>query len=114
MRMVLIAEDNAVNRELLIELLQNRGYAVEGTSNGQEALAKIRECKPDVVLLDLNMPVLDGFATLGDSLQLPVGCSMRPFFKLKTMVRAGSYCELLSFITFSQLCKYGPQRNLDP
>jgi CheY-like chemotaxis protein len=64
MRLALIVEDNAVNRELLSELLQSRGYAVAEASDGQEALEKIRERKPDVILLDLNMPVLDGFATL--------------------------------------------------
>jgi two-component system, cell cycle response regulator DivK len=61
---VLIAEDNAVNRELLRELLQARGYAVVEASNGQEALEMMSESKPDVLLIDLNMPVLDGYATL--------------------------------------------------
>ena len=64
MRKILIAEDNAVNRELLRELLEGRGYAVEEACDGQEALQMIAQCRPDVLLLDLSMPVLDGFATL--------------------------------------------------
>jgi CheY-like chemotaxis protein len=64
MKNILIAEDNAVNRELLRELLEARGYAVEEASNGQEALQMIAQSKPDVLLLDLSMPVLDGFSTL--------------------------------------------------
>lgn len=64
MKRILIAEDNAVNRELLRELLEARGYAVEEACNGQEALAMIAQSKPDALLLDLNMPVLDGFATV--------------------------------------------------
>jgi CheY-like chemotaxis protein len=64
MKRILIAEDNAVNRELLRELLEARGYIVEEACNGQEALAMIAQSKPDALLLDLNMPVLDGFATM--------------------------------------------------
>jgi two-component system cell cycle response regulator DivK len=64
MKTVHIAEDNAVNRELLRELLEMRGYAVVESCNGQEALQKISEERPDVLLLDLDMPVLDGFGTI--------------------------------------------------
>jgi two-component system cell cycle response regulator DivK len=61
---VLIAEDNPVNRELLRELLESRGYSVIEASDGQEALRLIEESHPDILLLDLDMPVLDGFATV--------------------------------------------------
>ena len=64
MRNVLIAEDNAVNRELLRELLEIRGYTVIETCNGEEALDQIEKVQPDILLLDLNMPVLDGFGTI--------------------------------------------------
>ena len=64
MSKVLIAEDNPVNRELLRELLETRGYSVIEASDGQEALTRIEESRPDLLLLDLDMPVLDGFATV--------------------------------------------------
>jgi two-component system cell cycle response regulator DivK len=64
MSRVLIAEDNPVNRELLRELLETRGHAVTEAGNGQEALHLIAEMPPDILLLDLDMPVLDGFATV--------------------------------------------------
>lgn len=64
MRTVLIAEDNPVNRELLRELLEIRGYAVIETCNGQEAMEQLQKGQPDILLLDLNMPVLDGFGTI--------------------------------------------------
>ena len=64
MKTVLIAEDNAVNRELLRELLEIRGYAVTEACDGEEALHKITETQPDILLLDLSMPVLDGFGTI--------------------------------------------------
>jgi CheY-like chemotaxis protein len=61
MKTVLIAEDNAVNRELLRELLEGRGYRVLEACHGEEALAMIAAAKPDILLLDVGMPVLDGF-----------------------------------------------------
>lgn len=64
MKKILIAEDNPVNRELLHELLEARGYEVEEAENGQEALQMIAQSRPDALLLDLNMPVLDGFSTV--------------------------------------------------
>ena len=64
MKKVLIAEDNAVNRELLRELLEARGYRVLEACNGQEAVQILKETLPDILLLDLNMPVLDGFGVI--------------------------------------------------
>lgn len=61
---VLIAEDNAVNRELLREVLEARGYEVIDAVDGQEALAKIEESRPNLVLLDIDMPLLDGFEVI--------------------------------------------------
>ena len=64
MTKILIAEDNAVNRELLRELLEIRGYAVEEASDGEEALRMIERAQPDLLLLDIGMPLLDGFGVV--------------------------------------------------
>jgi len=64
MTRVLVAEDNPVNRELLRELLEVRGYEVAEACDGQEVLRIVEESPPDILLLDLGMPVLDGFATM--------------------------------------------------
>jgi CheY-like chemotaxis protein len=61
---VLVAEDNAVNRELIRELLELRGYKVLEACDGQEALGIIERAQPDLLLLDIGMPVLDGFAVV--------------------------------------------------
>ncbi len=61
---VLIAEDNGVNRELLRELLEMRGHTVVEACNGEEALRLLDQSKPEILLLDLGMPVLDGYATV--------------------------------------------------
>lgn len=64
MKTALIAEDNPVNRELLRELLEMRGYAVIEASDGEETITQMGNSIPDILLLDLNMPVLDGFGTI--------------------------------------------------
>ncbi len=61
---VLIAEDNAVNRELLRELLELRGHTVLEACDGQEALRIIDQTQPELLLLDIGMPVMDGFAVI--------------------------------------------------
>jgi two-component system cell cycle response regulator DivK len=64
MKRVLVAEDNAVNRELIRELLELRGYEVTEACDGQEALEMIEAALPDILLLDLGMPKLDGFGVI--------------------------------------------------
>lgn len=61
---VLIVEDNAVNRELLRELLELRGYTVLEACDGQEALHMIEQAQPELLLVDISMPVMDGFAVI--------------------------------------------------
>lgn len=64
MKTILIAEDNPTNRELLRELLEIRGYTVAEARDGQEALAMVEQTLPDILLLDIGMPQLDGFAVV--------------------------------------------------
>src|SRR5712691_406906 len=64
MRRILVAEDDAPSRELVREILESEGYEVVEAADGGEALAKIRQTEPDLVLLDIRMPVLGGFAVL--------------------------------------------------
>jgi CheY-like chemotaxis protein len=58
---ILIVEDNIINQKVACRMLQNAGFDVTVASNGSEALARIRETAPDLVLMDLQMPVMDGF-----------------------------------------------------
>jgi len=57
---VLIVDDDADNREVLGEVLSDAGYSVVFARDGAEALALLRGLRPDVILLDLNMPIMDG------------------------------------------------------
>ena len=61
---VLVVDDDDDLRETLAALLAEEGYEVSRAANGVEALAAIDRDRPDVVLLDLMMPVLDGWQTL--------------------------------------------------
>jgi CheY-like chemotaxis protein len=64
MTTVLVAEDNIVNRELMRELLEIRGYHVTEACDGLEALEMLEQTRPDILLLDLGMPKLDGFGVV--------------------------------------------------
>ena len=59
--MILIADDRPSSRELLHVVLERAGYDVIEAQDGEAALEQIRARKPDLVLLDLQMPRLDGY-----------------------------------------------------
>jgi len=59
---ILLAEDNEVNQEYAIELLQRQGHTVVVANNGQEALAEWEMGTFDIILMDVQMPLMDGFA----------------------------------------------------
>ncbi len=59
---VVLAEDSFVNREILTNILEGAGYAVRAAVDGRKALALIEAAPPEVVLLDIDMPEMDGYA----------------------------------------------------
>jgi twitching motility two-component system response regulator PilH len=63
MKRVLVVDDSAVDLKNLERIVSDAGAVVSTASNGNEAIAKAREIKPDLVMLDVNMPGLDGFST---------------------------------------------------
>ena len=58
---VLVVDDDQSIREIVQMVLEDEGFKVTTAANGQEALERITEQRPCVVLLDLNMPVMDGW-----------------------------------------------------
>lgn len=61
---IIIAEDDTVLRDLYLRKLDKNVYDIRTAENGQVALDLIKQKKPDLLLLDINMPILDGFEAL--------------------------------------------------
>jgi len=57
---ILLIEDNAVNRRLAQFLLKSKGYEVWEATNAPEAFATLRERRPDLILMDIQLPQVDG------------------------------------------------------
>jgi len=64
MKRVLVVEDDERSRRLMVDLLQVHGYEVQQTDRGEVALELVRAARPDLMLLDIQLPGIDGCATL--------------------------------------------------
>lgn len=58
---LLVAEDNAINRRVLVRQLEKRGFHVDAVADGDQALIAARERRYDAILMDCRMPILDGY-----------------------------------------------------
>lgn len=85
---VLIVEDNAINQLVTRGMLLKLGYRVRTADNGAEALSLLREESVDAVLLDCQMPVMDGFATCRAIRALP-GCAEVPVLAITAHSHSG-------------------------
>lgn len=101
-RHVLIADDRDDNRAILCGLLRPLGFRVSEARNGAEALQAIEADRPDALLLDLVMPVLDGFATIRalrrreGACALPVvAMSASVFEQTREETVAAGFCEFV-------------------
>lgn len=88
MKRVLVADDKASSRELVRTILEHAGYAVEEAADGAEALRKVAEDPPDLIILDLRMPALDGFAVM-DELRKDARCAGLPVVALTASAMHG-------------------------
>lgn len=79
---ILIAEDHAANRLLLLKLLSISGFELRQAENGQEALMLWQTWQPDLIFMDMRMPVLNGYDTIrqirAQEGQLNSGASLKP------------------------------------
>jgi len=64
MAKLLLAEDDEFSRDMLVRRLQRKGYEMIAAADGREALKAIRQHRPDLILMDLDMPVMDGRAAI--------------------------------------------------
>lgn len=58
---LLLVEDNEMNRDMLSRRLERRGYAIAAAVDGQEGVTKAHSEKPDLILMDMSLPVMDGW-----------------------------------------------------
>ena len=58
---ILLVEDNEMNRDMLTRRLERRGYEVVASSDGEDGLMRALTDHPDLVLMDMDLPVLDGW-----------------------------------------------------
>jgi two-component system chemotaxis response regulator CheY len=87
---ILVVEDTAEIRDLIADTLTDEGYTVECARNGVEALAAVEHDAPVLVLLDLHMPVLDGW---GFSRALAARALYIPIIVLTAATHAARYCK---------------------
>jgi CheY-like chemotaxis protein len=74
---ILLVEDNEMNRDMLSRRLLKRGFDVEIAVDGEEGVAKALSASPDLILLDMSLPVLDGWEAArriraSDSARIPI------------------------------------------
>jgi len=61
MAKILLVEDNDVNRDMMVRRLQRRGYQIVSAVDGQQGVDLAHSEKPDLILMDMSLPVLDGW-----------------------------------------------------
>ncbi|HTM50536.1 MAG TPA: response regulator [Bryobacteraceae bacterium] len=66
MKTILIVDDNLPSRELIRTVLEQCGYAVAEAADGREGVRMALHARPDLILMDLQMPTLDGFGMLAE------------------------------------------------
>jgi CheY-like chemotaxis protein/HPt (histidine-containing phosphotransfer) domain-containing protein len=93
---VLVAEDNKINQQLARMLLTKAGHAVEIADNGEEAVAAVGAADYDVVLMDIQMPVLDGIEATRHIRALPPPKNAVPIIAVTAHAMAGAREEYLA------------------
>ena len=58
---ILVVDDSPDSREMLVEYLRFRGFEISDATNGEQAIAVARDVRPDMILMDLSMPGIDGW-----------------------------------------------------
>lgn len=74
---ILIAEDHPDNREMLMRRLVRRGHEVHTAENGAEAVEMAKTCAPDLILMDISMPIMSGIEATRTLRRSPEGSGLK-------------------------------------
>ena len=88
MARILLVEDNEMNRDMLSRRLERRGYEVILAVDGEEGVARARSDAPDLVIMDMSLPVLDGWEATRQLKAAPETASI-PVIALTAHVMSG-------------------------
>jgi two-component system, cell cycle response regulator DivK len=88
MKTVLVADDKEAGRELVRTVLEKSGYQVFEAGDGEEAVAEARRIHPDLIILDIHMPGLDGFGVI-ERLRQEEGFAATPIIALTASAMMG-------------------------
>ena len=88
---ILLAEDNKINQKSAFALLGRAGYAVDVAENGRQAVDAVMQADYDVVLMDVQMPDLDGLEATKQIRGLPAPKCRAPIIALTAHAMAGAY-----------------------
>jgi two-component system cell cycle response regulator DivK len=91
---VLVVDDNQLNLELVSEVLSAAGYVIRSAGSGEEALQSVRREPPDLILMDIGLPGMDGHAAIR-ALKADPGTAGIPAVALTAYAMAGDEREAL-------------------
>ena len=93
---MLVAEDNKINQQLMALLLRNAGHHVDLVENGEQAVEAVRTGTYDVVLMDVQMPILDGMQATRLIRALPAPADRVPIIALTAHAMSGAREEYIA------------------
>ncbi|MCB1955122.1 MAG: transporter substrate-binding domain-containing protein [Rhodocyclaceae bacterium] len=123
---VLLVEDNPINQQVARELLQHMGLTVQVAANGRDSIAQVARRRPDLVLMDIQMPDIDGYQATAGIRSLP-GAAALPIVAMTANTMAGDAERSLAAgmdghvakpidptVLFDTLCAWLPLRSDSP
>jgi CheY-like chemotaxis protein len=85
---ILIVDDSNLNRQILVDFLETKDFNIKEAVDGKQGLEMIQSEKPDIVLLDLIMPVMDGFETMENLIKMGISV---PIIVITAYIKENTY-----------------------